>query len=159
MDSDFKAGGENRGRDLADQGLHLGAHLLQLWQVHLTTNLHPGPLLCSWNQAATLRWDLSAVFRLSGTSAAARPVAVTMVGCATFAIDGIIVVVPTGGRGRVVAANPCGSLSGLRVLGGDGGGEQDRLQHPPLLSPVVLAMLHVFRLAFLVVPLAHLLNP
>ena len=33
------------------------------------------------------------------------------------------------------------------------------LQHSPLCSLVVLAMLHVLRLAFLLVPLAHLLKP
>ena len=151
MDSDEQ--GEDR--DLADQGVHLGADLLQLGQVHLTTNLHPGPLSCPWNQVAVPRRHLGAVF--GGTSAGSGPVAVPSVGCMALAVNGAVVVVPARGGGRVVAADPGGGLGGGRVLGGDGGGEQDRLEHSSLLA-AVLAVLHVLRLALLRVPLAHLLK-
>merc|ERR1719347_105185 len=62
------------------------------------------------------------------------------------------------GGGRVVATDPCRGLGGGRVLGGDGRGEKDRLEHSSLLA-AVLAMLHVLCLALLQVPLTHLLKP
>ena len=81
------------------------------------------------------------------------------VACSALPVDGAVVVVPAGGGGRVVATDPGGGLGGgaALVLGRDGGGEQHCLEHSTLLSPV-LAMLHVLRLAFLLVPLAHLLE-
>ena len=151
MDSDEQ--GEDR--DLADQGVHLGADLLQLGKVHLTANLHPCTLSCPWNQVAVPRRHLSAVF--GGTSAGSGPVAVPSVACLAQPVNGAVVVVPARGGGRVVAPDPGGGLGGGRVLGGDGGGEQDRLEHSSLLAPV-LAVLHVLRLALLRVPLAHLLK-
>ena len=81
-----------------------------------------------------------------------------MVGCLALAINGAVVVVPARGGGRVVATDPCGGLGGGGVLGGDGRGEENRLEHSSLLA-AVLAMLHILCLAFLRVPLADLLKP
>jgi len=82
-----------------------------------------------------------------------------MVACVALPVDGAVVVVSARGGGGVVATDPCGRLcGGARVLGGDGGGEEHRLEHSSLFS-AVLAMLHVLCLAFLRVPLTHLLRP
>ena len=101
---DWSVKGQNRGGGggLAHQGLHLGAHLLHLGQLHLAAHLHRiNTFLSPWSQAAVLGRHLCAL--ILGTSA--RAVAMSSIGCAALAVDRAVVVVTAGGGRRVVAAH------------------------------------------------------
>ena len=123
------------GGGLAHQGLHLGAHLLHLGQLHLAAHLHRiNTLLSPRSQAAVLGGHLCAL--ILGTSA--RAVAMTSIGCAALAIDRAIVVVTAGGCGRVVAAHLGRSLRRRAlVLRRDGRREENGLEYSSLLALVV----------------------